>query len=264
DFDAALCKIDGVLEQIAEPIEDRRVARAKGLLLGLLRQRNVDGNAEMAMRRDNLLKQRADRQTSERLAVGGKLGELREYFATTLRLLAQEPHVIGMRRVRRNGALEFARNDGNRRQRRAKFVRGGSSQPVELRQMLLAFQHQFGRCKGFGELAALFSDLPRIDADEDDREENREPNCERVDEWQFDRLFAFPRQRVVDEQKHRREQHRETAKHQGETRGQRGCAEQDGRDEEECERILQAASEKKQRGNLGGVKRKQPGSAVGL
>ena len=51
-------EVDGVLEQIAETIEDRRIAAADWFGGAARRQRHVDRDAEVAMRRDDLLDQR--------------------------------------------------------------------------------------------------------------------------------------------------------------------------------------------------------------
>ena len=41
-------------------------------------------------------------------------------------------------------------------------MRGGCRKPVELRQMLLACQHQFGRRQRVGELAGFLGQLPSV------------------------------------------------------------------------------------------------------
>ena len=66
-------------------------------------------------------------------------------------------------------AFKFSRHDGDDRERRAEFMRRGGGEAVELRQVLLAFQHEFGRRKRVGELAAFLGDLPRVDRNIADR-----------------------------------------------------------------------------------------------
>ena len=79
----------------------------------------------------------------------------------------------------------------------AEFVRGRGGKAVELREMLLARQRQFGRRQRVGELARALGDLPRIGADEADREHDREPEPEHKERRQRERVFAHPRQRIV-------------------------------------------------------------------
>ena len=78
-------------------------------------------------------------------------------------------------------ALQLLGDHRDGGERRAELVRGGGGEAVELRQVLLARQHEFGRRQRIGELARFFGDLPRIDADEADREQDREPDAEHVD-----------------------------------------------------------------------------------
>ena len=51
-------------------------------------------------------------------------------------------------------------------ERRAELVRGGGGEAVELREMLLARQHQLGRGQRLGELARFLGDAPGVDAGE--------------------------------------------------------------------------------------------------
>ena len=77
------------------------------------------------------------------------------------------------------------RDHGDGRERRAELVRGRGRETVELGQMLLARQHQLGRRERVGELPRLLGDLPRIDADEADREQDREPDADHVERRQL-------------------------------------------------------------------------------
>ena len=123
--------------------------------------------------------------------LAGQLGELGQDVAAALRLLAQQPHVVGVRRssarVARSSSLAITAMVD---ERRAELVRGGRGKPVELRQMLLARQHQLGRGQRVGELARFLGDLPGVDADEADREQDREPHAHHVDRRQLQRIVA--------------------------------------------------------------------------
>ena len=194
----------------------------------------------------------------------GQFGELGEDIAAARRLFAQQPHVVAMRRVGGNRILQLLGNHRNSRQRRAEFVRGGGRQSVELREMLLARQHQFGGGQRVGELARFLGDLPSIDADEADGEQDREPDADHVDRRQLQRIVAVPRQRIMREHQHGRAGHREGAEHQREARRQRGRRQQHRTQEQEGERILQSAGQEQQHRQFGDVEGEQPGGAVGL
>ena len=80
-------------------------------------------------------------------------------------------------------------------ERRAELVRGGGREPVELREMLLAREHQLGRGERVRHQAALLGDLPRIGADEHDRHQVRDPDRQDVERRQHQLLVDGPRQR---------------------------------------------------------------------
>src|SRR5215510_14572961 len=129
--------------------------------------------------------------------------------------------------------------------------------------MLLARQHEFGRGERIGKLPRLFGDLPRIDTDESDREQNAQPDAHHVNRRQLQRVFAVPRQWIVHEYEHRRAGDREAAEHQREARRQRGGRQQHRPEEQERERVLQPAGEKQQYCKFGDVERQKPGRAIG-
>ena len=98
--------------------------------------------------------------------------------------------------------LQLARNQEDRRQRRAEFVRGGGGKAVELGEMLFARQHQFGRRQRVRQLAGFLGDLERIKTGDADREHDREPDAEQIDRRQHQRVVAVPRQRQMEEHQH--------------------------------------------------------------
>ena len=261
DLDALLREIDRVLQQIAEAVEDRRIARAHRRRTR--RHVDIDRDAEVAVRRDHLLDQRRQRHAVERLAAR-QLVELGQDVAAALRLLAQQPHVVGVRRVRLDGALQLLGDHRDGRERRAELVRGGGGEPVELRERLLARQHQLGRGQRLGELPAFLGDLPGVDADEADREQDREPDAEQIDPRQLQRILGVPRQRIVHEHQHGGAQHGKAAEHQRDARRQRGRRQQHRRQEQEGERVLQSAGQEQQHRKLGDVEGEQPGRALRL
>ena len=130
----------------------------------------------MAMRRHHLLDQHGELRALERRAFGRQRGELAHDVAAALRLLAQQLHVVGIGRVGPERALQLLRDDRDGRERRAELVRGRGREPVELREMLLAREHQLRRGQRVRHQTAFLGDLPRIGADEDDRHEVRNPD----------------------------------------------------------------------------------------
>ena len=70
-----------------------------------------------------------------------------------LRLLVQEAHVVGMLGIRLDRQLQLLGDQRDGGKRCAQFMRGGRGEPVELRKVLLAGQHQFGRRQRVRELA---------------------------------------------------------------------------------------------------------------
>src|SRR5271156_5373486 len=74
-FDALIGEIDGVLDQIAEAIADRRIARPNRLVPAGGGERHRERDAEVTMRRHRVLDQCRKRYAIERFA-GGKFGDL--------------------------------------------------------------------------------------------------------------------------------------------------------------------------------------------
>src|SRR3954452_23151077 len=102
----------------------------------------------------------------ERLAFRWQRRQLGEDATAALRLLAQQAYVLGERRIRLDGALEFGRDHGDGGERRAELMRSSGGEAVELRKMLLARQHQLGGGEGIRQLACLLGQLPRMHANE--------------------------------------------------------------------------------------------------
>ena len=82
-------EIDGVFQDVADAIEDRRIAGADRLAGACDRDPDLDRDAEIAMRRHRLLDQRRERHAVERRAGRGELRDLGQDVAAALRLLAQ-------------------------------------------------------------------------------------------------------------------------------------------------------------------------------
>ena len=234
------------------------------LVLPRGRQHHVDLDAEMAVRRHHLVDQRRERGAIEERRVGGrKLGELAEDLAAALRLLAQQAHILGLRRIAGKRALQLPGDHRDRRERRREFMSGGGRQPVELGKMLLARENEFGRRERVGQAARALGDLPRIDADIAERQHDAEPDAHHVERRQNERIVARPGQRLMDEQQHRRPRHRESAEHQRVARRQRHRGDKHGRQKQERERILQSARLVEQQRLLRHVEGQHPGGEHG-
>ena len=143
-------------------------------------------------------------------------------------------------------------------------MRGGGGEAVKLRKVLFARQHQFGRGKRVRKLARLFGDLPGIDADESDREQDAEPDTHHVDRRQLQRVVDVPRQRVVHENENGRAGDGKAAENQRETGRQRGCREQNRTEKKECKGILQSASQEQKHRQFGNIECEQPSCTIGL
>ncbi|MEY9444996.1 hypothetical protein ABIE82_002444 [Bradyrhizobium diazoefficiens] len=141
----------------------------------------------------------------------------------------------------------------------AELVRGRGGEAVELGQMLLARQHQFGRGERIRKLARLLGDLERVKAGDADREHDREPDADEIDRRQHQRIVGIPGQRQVEEEQDRGAGDRQHAKPEGEAGRQRGCRDQHRCEEQERERVLEPAGEEQQAGQLHDVQRKQSG-----
>ncbi len=68
NIDAFAREIDSVLNQVAEAIDNGRIARADRFGRSVMWPADIDGDAEIAMRRHDFLNQRGQRRTVERLA----------------------------------------------------------------------------------------------------------------------------------------------------------------------------------------------------
>ena len=136
-------------------------------------------------------------------------------------------------------------------------MRGGSGEAVDLGQMLLARQHQFGRGQRIGKFSRLLGHLERIEAGDADREHDREPDAEQIDRRQHQRVFAVPRQRQMEEHQRRGAGDREQAERDRHPDRQRRRRDQDRAEKQERERILQAAGQEQQRGQFDDVEREQ-------
>ncbi len=106
------------------------------------------------MRLDDLGDEMADRQAVKMLVgLGRERGQFAENVAATLRLAAQEGHVLGIGAALRQFALQFLRHEGEMVASGVpSSVRASRGQPVERREMLLAREHQLGRGQGLGKL----------------------------------------------------------------------------------------------------------------
>ena len=154
--------------------------------------------------------------------------------------------------------LDLAGDDENGGERGAQFMGGGGGEPVQLGEVLLARQHEFGRRERRRDLAQLLGDLPGIHADISEGEKVREPDAEHVDARQFEPAFARPGQREMSDHEHARTGHRESREHQGEPHRQGGRRDQHRAEKQERERILQPAGEEQERGKFDNVDGEQP------
>ena len=192
DLNAAVGEIHRVFDQIAEPITDCRIALAARFAGAVGRVSDDDRNPEITVWRHRLFDQCRERRAVEGLACR-QFGDLRQYLAAALGLFAQQFDILGIGRAGLERPFDLADHHGDGREWRAELVRGGGGQAVELGQMLLARQHQFGRGERIGELARFLGDLPRVNADIADGEQDREPDADHVDFGELKRVLGIPR-----------------------------------------------------------------------
>ena len=139
----------------------------------------------------------------------------------------------------------------------AELMGGGGGEAVELGQIVLAGQHQLGGDEGIGELPGYLDDLPRIDADIADRQQQREPHADHVERRQLQLLLLRPWQRIVDEHEDGRAGDGEAGEHQRHARRQRRRRNQHRPGEQERKRVLQAPRQEQQHRELDDVEREQ-------
>ena len=194
----------------------------------------------------------------EWLARSGQGGELAQDLAATLRLLTQNACIVRVRRSTGQGKLEFLRDKRDGSEGSAEFMGGRCGETVELGEMLLTCQHQLGGDQRVGELARLLGNLPRVDRDVTDREQDREPDAQHVDRRQLQRIVARPRQRVMPEHQQGRARHRERGEDHRHPRRQRGRGDQHRSEKQEREWVFQPAGQVEQERQLGQCDVQQP------
>ncbi len=145
---------------------------------------------------------------------------------------------------------------------RAEFVGRRGRQPVELGEVLLAGENQLGGGEGLGEEPRLLRHPPRVDPREGGAEQDRGPDPRDVQERQLDPPVGEPGQRPVHQGQQGREPDRQEAQRERPLRRQRGGGDQDGGEEQQGERVLQAAREEQQRGELHDVEGEQQGRGI--
>ena len=218
----------------------------------------------VAIGRDRLLDQRGELHALERLARRRQLGELAQDHPAALGLLAQQADVLGVARAGLDLPLELAGHHEDGGEWRAQFMGGGGGKAVELGEVMLAGENELGGDEGVRELARLLDDLPRIDADVADRDQQREPHPDHVERRQLERLLLGPGQRIVLEHEERRAGDGERRQHQRQSGRKRRGRNQHRSGEQEGERVLQPAGEVQQDRELDDIEREEPRGVLGL
>ena len=162
-------EIDGVVDDVGEPVDDAGVAAADRLR-ALARERRRRWRCRSArcgatisstrwLKRDGLEEGR-----TASCAERGELGRGCRGSARPARAGARGPRRSGP--SSRQRVLELLGHERDGGERRAELVGGGGGEAVELGQVLLAGEHQLGRGERLGELARLLGDPPGVDAGE--------------------------------------------------------------------------------------------------
>src|SRR6516162_2383792 len=113
DLDSAAREIHCIFNQVAEAIPNRGIALTGWLTGAVGRIADVDGNAEIAVRRHRFLDQGRKRHTVERLT-RRQFGDLGQNLTAALGLLAQQLDVLGVGRAGLERALDLADHDRDR------------------------------------------------------------------------------------------------------------------------------------------------------
>ena len=159
--------------------------------------------------------------------------------------------------------VEFLGDQRDGRQRRSELVGRRRRQAVELGEVLLAGEHQFGRGQRLGELACLLGDAPSVDACERDAEQDGGPDAAHVEERQLRvRPASSPGQRTVRQHEQGRAADREEAQAQRPLRRERGGRDQNRRQEQDRKGILETPGQVKKRCQLQDVEGEQQGRRI--
>ena len=119
--------------------------------------------------------------------------------------------------------------------------------------MLLAREHKLGGGQGIGEKAPLVGDAPGIDTDEGKSEQDGKPHAHDIEDRHVQQLPGIPGQRQVPARQRRRAGDREQSETEGQQGRQRRCRDHHGGEEQERERVLEAAREEQEEGELDDV-----------
>ena len=144
----------------------------------------------------------------------------------------------------------FAHHERNRRQRRPQLVRGRRSEAVDLREMLRASKNQLGRGQGAGGLPRLRRHPIRIKRHERGADPERHPSREDVHRREDQAFAAQPRHRQAHAQQSRRAREGETEQAKSLPQRQRRGGDRHRRQQQNDERIGDAAGEKQKPGEL--------------
>ena len=124
------------------------------------------------MRRNDLFDQRGQFHAVER-RTAREFGQFRQNRAAAFGLLVKQAHILRMFGIRLDRELQLFGDERDGCKGCAEFMGGGGGQPIELGEMLFASKHQFSRRQRVGELAGFLGDLPGMQADEGDCEQQR-------------------------------------------------------------------------------------------
>ena len=191
-------------------------------------------------------------------------GKLCEDAAAALHLFAQQGDVLGHLALGRREPGEFARDERDGAERRAEVMRSRRRESVELREMLLARQHQLGRRQRVGEIARLLGDAPGVDAGEGEAQHERDPVSELVVERQHRPVGPGPGQRQVKAAEQGRERRGKQSQSECALRRQGRRRDQHRGEEQEGEGVLQPSGHVEQGGELDDVEGEQRGGGAVL
>ena len=147
----------------------------------------------------------------------------------------------------------LADHQGDGGERRAELVGRRGRETVELRQVLLARQHEFRRRQRIRQQAGLLGHTRFVDADEADPEDDRAPGPDAEQEGEPHRLARMPGKGQVPEHEQGRGDDRETTQEHGAGGRHRGRRDHHRRQQQHGKRVLETSGQEQQRRELNEV-----------
>ncbi len=195
--------------------------------------------------------QMADRQEiMQRIVIADRVRQPAEDLAAPLRLRLDELQIVVDRVARRYRSFQLLGNDDDGRQRRSQFVRRSGGETVERMQLLFAGEHELGRRQRVRHLPRFLGKPARVKTHEKQAADHRGPHADAVEGMQVEGLPGIPGQRQIEVGEKAGHHDGQATQQQSADRRQARRRNGDRGDDQEGERIVEAAGQVKQGGEL--------------